>query len=149
MITGMTDPVVVVTGGAGDPGAGTETGEVAAAVTEAVGDAFRQGVSAGEEAVRIEQHDTVSRAEFDALAREVEELRGAAAVAVGTAQAAAEIALETADQVDAGDAGADAPGDDGEPRPPEPRAEPEPAAETTAPAKHTGYGAAGWYGKRG
>jgi hypothetical protein len=159
MIPGMSQPVVVV--GSTTEDSASETGAVAAAATEAVSDAFRTGVMAGEDAARVERDGMVTREEFDELARRLLAVEETALVAVVTAEAAAEVAVEAVqegagDDVDGSGSDGEGDGSDGEPRPPEKRtanepggngSESSPSNQTTTKAK--GYGAPGWYGSRG
>jgi hypothetical protein len=145
-MAGMSEPIVIVATDATTDSA-DETGAVGAAAIEVAGDAFRQGVQAAESA-GYRSDDTA--AELAALRAEVAELRAAAGQAIGTAQAAAEIALDAADAVQDGSAG-EGEGDGGEdgPRPPEPREEAPATPEAPAvKSEHTGYGAKGWFGAR-
>ncbi len=145
----MTDPVVVVAGAT--DGNAAETASVAEAAIEASERAFQAGVYAGQDAARVEADGMVSRAEFDALLRRVDELQGTAEGAAVVASVAAEVAMEAADAAsDAAGAASEAAaegGDQGEAevKPPERR---EAAPEAEAKPKYDGYGAGGWFGKR-
>lgn len=142
----MADEVVVVvpTDQAGTGSAAVETAEVAAAATEAVADAFRQGVDAGELAAIREDGD---RDEIAELRARIEALEARQAETEVVAEVALTVAAEAAT-----DAETDAPGepDDDGPKPPPRRAEPVgDAPEPVSPAEPPKYGARGWYGARG
>lgn len=145
MILDMTSPVVVVA----DSGPADETQAVAAATTEVVARAFSEGVRVGEDAARVDQFDTVSRSEYDAVVARLDALEGTAVEAIAVAETAIEIAIVAADEQETNGAGKEGDGetDSGEPKPPE-RRDDKPAETTPAPTdkpERKGYGNRHWF----
>lgn len=138
---------MVVPADQGTDGAAAETAEVAAAATEAVADAFRQGVNAGEMAAIREDGD---REELAELRRRVDALEARQADTAIVAEVALEVAAEAASEAVEAEAAAEAGTEGDGPKPPPRRAEPaEEASAPVSPAASPAYGARGWYGARG